>query len=85
MCGGPAPVIIGYEVIVEDEDEKIFKIDTPAEAESVTVPPEFTEDDGCYQYEVLAIEESGNQTITEEEFYINDDGGLEEECPPEEE
>ena len=82
-CGGPAPVITGYEVIVEDEDEKIFKIDvTASDTEmSVSIPPEFTEVGGCFQYEVLAIELNGNQTITEEEFYINEDGDFDDECP----
>ncbi len=80
-CGGPAPDIIGYEVIVEDEDENIYKIDMPGTARRVSVPTEFTDEGGCFQYEVLAIEESGNQTITEEEFFINDVGDLEEECP----
>jgi hypothetical protein len=77
--------IKGYEVIVEDEEERIFKIDTPASANIVTVPPEFTAGGGCFQYEVLAIEETGNQTITEKEFYIDPDSGEfdPEECPPE--
>ena len=70
-CTGPIPVIIGYEVIVEEaESEKIYKIDLPADATSVTVPPEFLELGDEFQYEVLAIEESGNQTITEEEFCL---------------
>ena len=42
--------------------------DMPAAARSVTVPPEFIEPDATYKYEVLAIEVSGNQTITETEF-----------------
>jgi hypothetical protein len=83
--GGPALSIIGYEIIVEDEEEREFKIDRPASAREVTVPSEFTEDGGCFEYEVLAIEESGNQTITEKEFYITGDGELGEECPDDEE
>ena len=72
--------IVGYEVIVENEDEKIYKIDLPGDATSVSVPPEFIEEGEEYQYEVLAIEESGNQTITEEEFCVNELNGIVEEC-----
>ncbi len=34
----------------------------------MTVPPEFMDPGTEYKYEVLAIEASGNQTITEREF-----------------
>ena len=78
---GPDVEIIGYEVIVEEaESEKIYKVDLPAEATSVTVPPEFIDLGEEFQYEVLAIEESGNQTITEEEFCL---GEPDLECPEE--
>ncbi len=62
--------IVGYQVIVEREDPvlRIFSIDMPAEARSVTLPPEFVEPDVTYVYEVIAIEVSGNQTISEAEF-----------------
>ncbi len=85
-----APDIIGYEVIVEEaESEKIYKIDIPASAGSmddppefsVTVPPEFLALGVEFQYEVLAIEESGNQTITEEEFCLDAPGGDLVACP----
>lgn len=58
--------IDGYQVIVES-----FQVTLPADATSVTVPPEFVDSlDGgeCYDYEVLAIEVGGNQTITSDEF-----------------
>ena len=78
-CTGPAPTIIGYEVIVEEaESGKIYKIDVPANVLSVMVPPEFLDLGDEFQYEVLAIEESGNQTITEEEFCL---GEPDLECP----
>jgi hypothetical protein len=77
--------IIGYEVIVEvefEDSEKIFKVDLPAGEYSVMIPPEFLALGDEFQYEVLAIEISGNQTITEEEFSL--DGGEQlEECPEE--
>ena len=82
VCSGPAPNIIGYEVIVEEvETEKIYKVDMPAGATSVTVPPEFLELGEEFQYEVLAIEESGNQTITEDEFCLEE---TDLECPDDE-
>jgi hypothetical protein len=60
--------IIAYEVIVELEGaEPPQKLDIflPASATSVTVPAELIVPAGEYKFEVLAIEESGNQTITE--------------------
>jgi hypothetical protein len=68
-------VIVAYQVIVErtDNDElgaapRTFDIKLRATSDpiqSVTVPPEFLESGKEYQFEVLAIEEGGNQTITE--------------------
>ena len=78
---GPEINIIGYEVIVEEaESERRYTINVPADVTSVTVPPEFLDLGDEFQYEVLAIEESGNQTITEEEFCL---GYPELECPEE--
>jgi hypothetical protein len=87
VCVTPASAlnIVGYEVIVENEAEKIYKIDLPGDATSVSVPPEFIADGEEYQYEVLAIEVSGNQTITEEEFCVNELNGIVEECNGDEE
>jgi hypothetical protein len=63
--------IVGYEVIVEEEEsEKIFKVDLPGDATSVQVPPEFIALGEKFEFEVLAIEKSGNQTITEDEFCV---------------
>ena len=68
-------VIVAYQVIVEraDNDElgaapRIFDIKLPASSaavQSVTIPPEFLKPDTEYEFEVLAIEAGGNQTITE--------------------
>jgi hypothetical protein len=61
--------IVGFQVIVEREDEaRTFQVDLPATATSVTIPPEFLEANTGYKVEVLAIEASGNQTITEVSF-----------------
>jgi hypothetical protein len=69
--------IVGYQVIVEKDEEPEFpqgfakaefSIHLPATATSVTVPSEFMESGEPYKYEVLAIEESGNQTISSAEF-----------------
>ena len=68
-CGDSTDIeIIAYEVIVELEGaEPPQKLDIflPASATSVTVPAELIVAGGEYKFEVLAIEESGNQTITE--------------------
>ncbi len=56
-----ARIIIEFNATDED-------VDVPASVTSVTVPPEFLEPDTEYDFEVLAIEESGNQTISESSF-----------------
>ena len=69
--GGPV-VISGYEVIVpqvEHDDPNgfsrpIFDVHGPADRNSLTVSSEFLEADTVYELEVLALEQSGNQTIT---------------------
>jgi hypothetical protein len=75
------PEIVGYQVVnelvvKENGEERVyeFSVDLPASATQVTVPDEFVElADGYakgqileYKVEVIAIEESGNKTITEE-------------------
>ncbi len=62
-------VIEGYQVIVEEEESGVeFNIILLDTATEVTVPEEMFEEDTLYKFEVLAIEESGNQTITESFF-----------------
>ncbi len=60
-------VIAGYQVIVDS-----FQVTLPASARSVTVPPEFVKSlgSGTHPFEVLAIEASGNQTLTEGTFVL---------------
>jgi hypothetical protein len=55
--------IVAYQVLIGEE----FDITLPATANSVTVPPEFVTalGPGSHSYEVLAIDQSHNQTITE--------------------
>ena len=63
--------IVGYRVIVEREDPEpilTFSVEVPASVTAVTVPPEFIEAEAEYKVEVLAIEASGNQTISEISF-----------------
>ena len=65
----PGVEIVGYHVVVEKEDPlQVIHIDLPASQTSVSIPPEFMQAGTEYKCEVLAIEESGNQTITEVEF-----------------
>ncbi len=63
-------MIVGYMVIVEREKGglRVFSADVGPETTSVTVPPEFMASGTEYKFEVLAIEASGNQTISEREF-----------------
>ena len=63
-------MIVGYQVIVSQESGTFreFMAEVGPETTTVTVPPEFMAPDTEYKFEVLAIEASGNQTISEREF-----------------
>ncbi len=70
----PRSRIVRYQVIVEC-DEPVFRVLdvlVGPTVDSLTVPPEFLEEAGADEckWEVLAIERSGNQTISETEFGI---------------
>ena len=71
----PGSEIVGYEIVVErDEDPvKVFKADVSPTTTSITVPEEFLESGTPYKWEVLAVEASDNQTISEAEFETEDD------------
>jgi Fibronectin type III domain len=57
--------IVGYQVAVEREDPfRALTADVAPTSTSFTVPAEFLEPGTEYKFEVLAIEASGNQTIT---------------------
>ncbi len=59
--------IDGYEVIIEsDTRELTFKLD--ASVTELAIPLSLLESGTEYDYEVIASEESGNQTITEDDF-----------------
>jgi hypothetical protein len=71
VAGGPVN-ITGYEVIVTKEgaedpngfSQPIYDVHVPPTLNSLRVPVEFFEADTVYELEVLALEVSGNQTIT---------------------
>lgn len=74
---GDAVTIVGYQVIVEEDEDPefplsfarpVFSVYVPASVTSVQVPQEFMRLDTDYEYEVLAIEASGNQTLSSAEF-----------------
>lgn len=65
----PAGVAIaGYEVVIEHDDFHFFDVKVPATTTNVTVPPQLLQPTTQYGFEVLAIDASGNQTITESSF-----------------
>jgi len=70
--GTNVPVtVVGYQVIVERVKPGpllAFSVSLPATATQVTLPAEFIQANADYKVEVLAIEQSGNQTITESSF-----------------
>jgi hypothetical protein len=70
--GTTKPITIGgYQVIVERVNPQpllAFSVFLPSTVTQVTVPAEYIEGNAEYKFEVLAIEVSGNQTITESNF-----------------
>ncbi len=70
----PGSEIVSYEVIIECEEGDVdFFTEVGADVTSITAPPEILnqEDAGECKWEVLALEESGNKTISETEFEID--------------
>ncbi len=71
VAGEPVD-ITGYEVIITKEVEDdpngfsrpTYDVHVPASVNSLTVPVEFLEAATVYELEVLALEQSGNQTIS---------------------
>lgn len=72
--------IIAYQLIIEKDEEPhpnmIGKLGLsmylPASVTQMTIPAEFLEPDTDYEWEVLAIEESGNQTLNSSSFSTSD-------------
>lgn len=64
--------IVGYQVIVVREDDtRSMEADLTASTRTFHVPVEFLEPGTEYTVEVLAIETSGNQTLTEVGFSVS--------------
>ncbi len=63
----PGSEIVAYQVTVTQDLEvlpqRVFSVHVPAGTMSVKVPPQFMQKDAEYEFEVLAIEAGGNQTI----------------------
>ncbi len=71
----PGGEIVAYNVVVECEgdEERVLDVHVAPTVTSLTVPPEFLEQeefDAC-KWEVLAIENSGNKTISEAPFEVD--------------
>jgi len=67
----PDVEIVGYQVIVVREDgARSMEADLASSARTFHVPVEFLESGTEYKVEVLAIETSGNQTLTEVAFSV---------------
>jgi hypothetical protein len=63
--------IVAYQVIVErvkPQPLRVFSVNLQATTTQVTVSPEFLQSNADYNVEVLAIDASGNQTISESSF-----------------
>jgi hypothetical protein len=71
VLGNPVE-ILGYEVIITADDyvaehgfnQPIYDVHVPADRTSLSVPAEFWEPNTLYEIEILALEASGNQTIS---------------------
>jgi len=76
---GDPVTITGYEVIITKEVEDdphgfsrpTYDVHVPATQNRLSVPAEFLEPDTVYELEVLALERSGNQTISVG-FFVTD-------------
>jgi hypothetical protein len=69
----PAEIeIVRYQVLVVYEETEGFEFSAfvPADVTSMAIPAEFLTQPGAYKAEVLAIEQSGNQTLSEVDFEI---------------
>ena len=77
----PGLVIVNYQVVVEteletpdgEEFETIFSVILPPDVTEMTIPEEFMEQGDTFKYEVLAREESWNQTAIESCFLTEED------------
>ena len=71
--------ITGYEVIITKENHDdphgfsrpVYDVHVPESLNELSVPDEFLESDTVYEVEVLALERSGNQTISVG-FFVTD-------------
>jgi hypothetical protein len=67
----PGIDIVGYQVVVTREEPlRVLSVDLPASARRLPVPAEFLQRGIEYKAEVLAVEASGNQTLTEVAFTV---------------
>jgi hypothetical protein len=63
--------VLGYQVIVSrEDDERVLDVELGPAARFLHVPKVFLEPGTEYKVEVLAIEASGNQTLTEIPFSV---------------
>ncbi len=57
--------IVAYQVIVtRDDPKRVYDVTVPPHVTAISVPPEFFEEETEYELEIIAIEESDNQTIS---------------------
>lgn len=77
LDGSPVK-IISYQLIIEKDEEphprmighRALSMYLPPSVTEITIPEEFFEPDSEYEWEVLAIEDSGNQTLKSSTFEI---------------
>lgn len=65
--------IVRYEVLVVEDGsvpKRVLSATVPATATSMVIPPTFLVPNSSYKWEILAIEEGGNQTLSERSFLV---------------
>ncbi|MEZ5935224.1 MAG: fibronectin type III domain-containing protein [Alphaproteobacteria bacterium] len=80
--GGDTVNVVGYHLVIKKLDGSMgpqvspqLDIDVPADVTSIQVPDAYLEPSTIYEFEVLATEEGGNQTITEGLVFCTTDSG----------
>ncbi len=66
--------IVRYEVLVVEDGsvpKRVLSATVPAAVTSMVVPPTFLVRNASYKWEILAIEQGGNQTLSEGTFLTN--------------
>ena len=77
LCASIAALLAAPTAILADDDDEfvsILSVILPPDVTEMTISAEFLKQSDTFRYEVLAREESWNQTAIESCFLLEDDG-----------